>query len=78
MQSGSHIYILHEHGELLYEWTLRLLLRSGSIDSFNVIAAEVDNKCGIGKDLLSVRGRAASGETLSRLKVRANGSVTVS
>lgn len=54
-----------------------LLLRSGSLDSYSVIAAEVDNKCVIEKELSGVRGRATNRETQSRIEVRANRSVRV-
>ena len=57
--------------------SLQLLLRSGSIDSFTIIAAEVDNKWVIEKELMSVRGRATSREALSRIEAGANGSVRV-
>lgn len=53
-------------------------MRSGSIDSFSVNAAEADNKSTIEKGLSGVRGRATSGEALSRIEVRANRSVRVS
>lgn len=61
--------------KLLYEWSLRLLLRTGSIDSSSVTAAEVDNKCVIEKDPLGVTGRSATRETQSRIEV---GSVRLS
>lgn len=56
------LQFLQEHLELLNEWPLRLLWRSGSIDSF---AAEVDNNIArLRKAPLGARGRAARGGTL--------------
>ncbi len=48
-------------------------MRSGSIDSFSVNAAEADNKGTIEKGLLGVRGRATSREALSRIEARSVG-----
>jgi len=62
----------------MYEWSLRLLLRSGSIDSFSVNAAEVDKECVIEKEPLGVRGRATNRETQSKIEARANRSVRLS
>lgn len=47
VQSGSHIYI---HQEQLHFLSSQSLLRSGSVDSFSSVAAEVDNKCVIEKE----------------------------
>lgn len=46
-QSGSHICIQQEPLHILCQRSWQSLLRSGSIDSFSSVAAEVDNKCAI-------------------------------